>query len=155
MKQLPKAMRVDELLQTRRFYSWAKVYEINYRLLLKLVTELDALPDEVLLQGDESHVVTVSVVERCKFTTSITLRHDLKSHDLFVTNPSVKIRIYHDARLAEVVACQQGSKFFAVYPFILAKVPFQNEKRDVNLFLREWLNHCLAQGYRLENSALS
>ncbi len=148
-------MRLDNRVRIRRFYSWARVYEINYRLLLKLTQGLETLPDEVLLLSDDSHTVTVSVVERCKFTTSITLNHDLKSHDLFVVNPSVKIRIYHDARLAEVVACQQDSKFFAVYPFILAKVPFQNEKRDVNLFLREWLNHCLAQGYRLKNNSLS
>ncbi|MCF6235210.1 MAG: DUF1249 domain-containing protein [Gammaproteobacteria bacterium] len=140
-------MRLDDRVRVRRFYSWARVYEINHRLLLKLIPELKELPDEIFLLDGGSCTVAVSVVERCKFTTSITLSHDLKSHDLFVINPSVKIRIYHDARLAEVVACQQDSKFFAVYPFILAKVPFQNEKRDVNLFLREWLNHCLAQGY--------
>ncbi len=147
-------MRLYDQVRVRRFYSWARVYEINYRLLLKLIPGISELPDEVLLLGDDSYAVTVSVVERCRFTTSITLNHDLKSHDIFVVNPSVKIRIYHDARLAEVVACQQGSKFFAVYPFILAKVPFQNEKRDVNLFLREWLNHCLTQGYRLESNSL-
>ncbi len=143
-------MRFGYPFQVRRFYSWSKVYEINYRLLLKLMPDMSSLPDQFSLSGKDLRTVSFKVVERCKFTTSITITHDLQSNNLFVVNPSVKIRIYHDARLAEVVACQQGSKFFAVYPFILARIPFQNEKRDINLFLREWLNYCIRQKYSLE-----
>jgi uncharacterized protein YqiB (DUF1249 family) len=58
----------------------------------------------------------------------------------------MKVRIYHDARVAEVLACQGIHSFQPFYPYPNPKMLQPYEKRRVNYFLGEWLSHCSVMG---------
>ncbi|HBX56798.1 MAG TPA: DUF1249 domain-containing protein, partial [Pseudomonas sp.] len=56
----------------------------------------------------------------------------------------------HDARMAEVISAQSARRFRSIYPYPNAAMHQPDEKTQLNLFLGEWLSHCLACGHELE-----
>ena len=52
--------------------------------------------------------------------------------------------MYHDARMAEVVAVQNIARFEASYTYPNKHMHQKNEKEMVNQFLGEWLSFCLS-----------
>jgi uncharacterized protein YqiB (DUF1249 family) len=59
--------------------------------------------------------------------------------------PLMEVRLYHDAKVAEVLSCQRISKLEPSYEYPNLKMHQRNEKQMVNIFLAEWLQFCLQQ----------
>ena len=57
------------------------------------------------------------------------------------------MQVYHDARMAEVVSAEHARRFRGIYPYPNAAMHQPDEKAQLNLFLGEWLSHCLACGH--------
>ena len=60
--------------------------------------------------------------------------------------PSLTVRLYHDARVAEVCSSQQIFRFKARYDYPNKKLHQRDEKHQINQFLADWLRYCLAHG---------
>lgn len=88
----------------------------------------------------------IRLLELAKFTTTIKIEH-LSDEAGSWFRPQFEVRLYHDARLAEVVACQQIRRFKAVYDYPNTEMMQPDEKRQINLLLRDWLLLCQHQGY--------
>ncbi len=58
----------------------------------------------------------------------------------------MRVRIYHDASTAEVISRQGHRNVQARYPIFNPKMYHADEKKQVNLFLGEWLSLCLREG---------
>ena len=58
----------------------------------------------------------------------------------------LKVRLYHDTRCAEVIEFQGQRRFEAVYAYPNAKMRQPDEKAQLNRFLADFLNLCLAHG---------
>ncbi|MCF1426526.1 MAG: DUF1249 domain-containing protein [Shewanella sp.] len=56
-----------------------------------------------------------------------------------VPAPRILVRVYHDAKLAEVLSGQQISHFKAVYDYPNVRMYQRDEKYQVNVFLEELL----------------
>ena len=80
-----------------------------------------------------------------RFTT--TLQIELVDQHEHYFRPNFVVRLYHDARVAEVLACQQISRFKARYDYPNTDMLQPDEKRQINLLLRDWLKLCAVQGY--------
>lgn len=52
----------------------------------------------------------------------------------------MEVRLYHDAHLAEVLAYQSSRRFLAKYQYPNPKMLQVDEKQQLNLLLRDWLN---------------
>ena len=63
-----------------------------------------------------------------------------------ITATRIKVRLYHDARCAEVIEFQGQRRFESVYTYPNVKMRHPDEKAQVNRFLTEFLNLCLAHG---------
>jgi len=59
----------------------------------------------------------------------------------------LQVRLYHDARMAEVCVSQQISRLQPSYHYPNAKMHHRDEKEQCNHFLGEWLRFCLVHGY--------
>lgn len=59
--------------------------------------------------------------------------------------PVMEIRLYHDAKVAEVLSSQHTAKLEPSYEYPNIKMHQRNEKQMVNVFLAEWLHFCLQQ----------
>ena len=62
------------------------------------------------------------------------------------SSPEMIIRVYHDAKTAEVTSYQNHKYFKAVYPLPNPYMYQCDEKEQLNLFLAEWLNLCINDG---------
>lgn len=58
----------------------------------------------------------------------------------------MSVRLYHDARVAEVCSTQQIYRFKGRYDYPNKKLHQRDEKHQINQFLAEWLRYCLLQG---------
>jgi len=102
--------------------------------------------DSKVIQINEYEGYRIKLLELCKFTTTIKIEH-VSNTALGWLRPQFEVRLYHDARLAEVVSCQQVRRFKAVYDYPNLEMMQPDEKRQINLLLRDWLLLCQRQGY--------
>ena len=93
--------------------------------------------------------IRLEVLERSPYTTMVELSQQPEvpwNH-----KASLTIRLYHDARSAEVVE-YQGKRHFlrAVYDYPNADMRQPDEKAQINRFLGEYLALCLTHGIAVE-----
>jgi uncharacterized protein YqiB (DUF1249 family) len=121
--------------------------DANYLRLKKLfpdVGEADSASIGVDFNGARLEV-RLEVLERGPYTTLVKLS---QQPDVpFSRKASLTIRLYHDARSAEVVE-YQGRKHFlrAVYEYPNTDMRQPDEKAQINRFLGEYLSFCLTHG---------
>ncbi|PAU87619.1 cytoplasmic protein [Pseudomonas sp. WN033] len=123
------------------------VCEANYWRLLRLMPAM-ADQDERRIAVDtgdgQSQALVMRVLERCRYTSTLQLLHE-RVHEWLVP-PSMEVRLYHDAGMAEVVAAYNRRRFRGVYPYPNEQMLHPDEKYQLNLFLGEWLGHCQRHG---------
>ncbi len=102
--------------------------------------------DSQLIQINPEEGYRIRLMELCKFTTTIKIEH-VSQTALGWLRPQFEVRLYHDARLAEVISCQQMRRFKAVYDYPNLEMMQPDEKRQINMLLRDWLLLCQRQGY--------
>jgi len=119
--------------------------EQNYMRLRRLMGALgdaDQVRLQVGKQGEYS--VTLRVLERCRYTTEISLQQD-RLHSL-LAGPCLVVRLYHDARLAEVIEVSPFSRVSARHEYPNKAMHQRNEKQQWSHFLGEWLRHVQDHG---------
>jgi uncharacterized protein YqiB (DUF1249 family) len=65
----------------------------------------------------------------------------------WVTPPSMSVRLYHDASMAEVMSYQNQHRFEGRYQYPNPQMRLPDEKIQLNKFLADWLDHCLQHGH--------
>jgi len=132
--------------------------ESNYFLLTKLLFNKQAGEKENT--GDQhnffiSEQLSYSIVvkEVTRYTTLIHIAQNQCATNTHgnhnITNllsPRMVIRLYHDARMAEVNSSQHIRWLKPRYDYPNEKMHLPDEKQQVNQFLKEWLQLCLQQG---------
>jgi uncharacterized protein YqiB (DUF1249 family) len=125
--------------------------DANYLRLAKLFPDLkvqDAAAIGVDIHGTRLEV-RLEVVERSPYTTLVVLSQHPEipwSH-----KASLTIRLYHDARSAEVVEYQGRRHFLrAAYDYPNRDMRHPDEKAQINRFLGEYLALCLTHGVAAE-----
>lgn len=122
----------------------------NYHRLCRLLPDLDVpTPDDVAISfASPAPAVVLRVLDQCRYTTVVSVRQGALGPA--VADTRIKVRLYHDARCAEVIEFQ-GQRHFASrydYPNALMRQP--DEKVRINHFLRELLSLCLRHGVARE-----
>ena len=93
----------------------------------------------------ETVTVELSVLETFKYTHTLQIIQKPALVEWF-KSPIMVVRVYHDASTAEVISSQGHKNFEARYPLLNPKMYHSDEKKQVNLFLGEWLSLCLSEG---------
>ena len=124
--------------------------ELNYACLSRLLPSMASQGCRLALrwQAQALGVVSLEVTGASRYTSTIRLRQEQALPWLPV--PTLDVRAYHDAHMAEVVAAQNSRRLLARYPYPNACMHQPDEKSQLNLFLGEWLRHCLACGNEIE-----
>ncbi|MBA4503420.1 DUF1249 domain-containing protein [Marinobacterium marinum] len=126
--------------------------EANYLRLMKLLPDLDDCDrrDFQVVVENQRAVVSLVVDERFTYTTSVVVSQRYENASDWLTAPKLVVRLYHDARVAEVICARQRRQLSGVYPYPNRQMRQPDEKAQLNAFLGEWLGHCLAHGQQLE-----
>lgn len=123
-------------------YRPLELYDENFERLMALIPELRYLRGSVSFQNRRNLDLIVRVIEQTRFTTTLVMTLRLKVDSRWITDPSVTLRIYHDARAAEVVSYQNRSPRAPLYPYPNPAMYSRFEKRRVNEFLGKLLDFC-------------
>lgn len=124
--------------------------EANYVRLMRLLPDFDNCDErEFEIHWQDQHsVVRLQVEERFTYTTTVRVSH-LLEHD-WLKAPCLLVRMYHDARAAEVICIVRGKQLRGVYQYPNMDMRHPDEKAQLNQYLGEWLNHCLNHGHVTE-----
>lgn len=124
--------------------------DANYLRLAKLMPNLNDSDGRVfnVTLAAATLVVRFEVRERSRYTTVLEVTQDGGSGGL--QSMIMSVRLYHDAKSAEVIAYQNQRGFAAVYDYPNAKMRHRDEKAQVNRLLSEFLSMCLANGVSSE-----
>ena len=147
----------DELLpvswRSRRgdFVSLMTLYESNYVRLRNLVPALKAM------EGTHTSIVAgdcpllLRVEERGPYTTTLTLTYVFDTVAGQIADPDLQVRVYHDARVAEVLSCARWHRH-EVLASIKSELYCQLGERWLrNVMLNKWLDYCVERGHCFVN----
>lgn len=126
-----------------------ELYERNYAKLLELIPLLRHPELKCALAVNDGYTLRAELLERGPYCVLLHLRYGINDPAPWLRDLEMQVRLYHDARVAEVVAYQNHQHFRARYAIPNQAMLGRREKRQVNLFLAEWLSHCLEAGFRL------
>lgn len=127
-----------------------QVCELNYGRLLRLLPDCDTEDLQYQFNVSRSLHYTIKIIECSRYTS--TLEMSQKSHAGFeFLRPVVQVRLYHDAKMAEVLSSQNIGSLKPSYQYPNIKMYQRNEKEMVNIFLAEWLQFCLAQNNQAQS----
>jgi uncharacterized protein YqiB (DUF1249 family) len=118
--------------------------ENNYAYALKLLPDCDSenLSYEFMINDQLKY--EIKILDSARYTSTIMMSQMANNTPSFL-RPSMEIRLYHDAKVAEVLSCQKVSKLQPTYEYPNLNMHLRNEKQMVNVFLAEWLHFCLEQ----------
>lgn len=133
--------------------------EANYARIMRLLPELASVDRHefgVAMAGGLPLQFQIVVTERCKYTTMVDIEQlssdgqpcrgwQQEGH----LSPCFSLRIYHDARMAEVVSYNRHQRLKPSYDYPNDKMYHRDEKAQLNTFLGEWLSYCLQFGHAL------
>lgn len=102
------------------------------------------------VKAKRSLTTILEVIESFKYTSTIRIANieDPPSSDSasLYQSPEMLIRMYHDAKTAEVTSYQQARYIKAKYPLPNKGMYQADEKDQINFFLSEWLSFCQKEG---------
>jgi len=119
--------------------------ESNYARLMQLFPDYETANSREF-QLSSGARVCIEVVERCRYTTLINVSQK-GGANAWLSAPRFDVRVYHDARMAEVTAFQSQRQIAGRYDYPNPAMHARDEKAQQNVFLAEWLSHCLHQGH--------
>ena len=123
--------------------------EVNYMLLLRILGDREQVGEQRCFFISDFLSYRVKVSEVTKYTTLVTIYQETNIHgynlaELF--RPKMVVRLYHDARVAEVISNQDVQQIKPRYDYPNDKMHLPDEKQQVSYFLKEWLQLCLQLG---------
>ena len=133
-----------EDVRPRSFVSLMDLYESNYIRLRKLLPEPHNV-EPALISKVAGHLdLYLNITEQSRFTTTLYLSYCFPTEHGLKMEPNMKIKIYHDAGVAEAMAghLHHGRLILDNLPADALK-----EKWLLNRFLNRWLGYCLRQGH--------
>jgi uncharacterized protein YqiB (DUF1249 family) len=134
------------------FTALMDLYENNYIHIRRLLPVMPSARIECVSRVAGGLDLHLRIVERCRYTSELILTYQFGQDDgAMIAEPNLRIRVYHDARQAEVMAAHpRHHPTFAVDALARDRAhdaPLFTRWR-INRFLYKWLGYCLRQGHR-------
>ena len=120
----------------------------NYEKIFRLIPEILNLKDNAVGLASNNKTLHLQIIEQTAYTLTIELSHCFNSQPDELLLPAVRIRIYLDAQLAEVLSDHARPSVTQVYKDFGLCREIMNYKWRLNFFLQKWLDHCLTKDYR-------
>ncbi len=139
-----------EDVEPRGFVSLMDLYENNYLRFKKLVPDVQALQQHAYSSIKGCMGLHLSVIERSRYTTTLRMTYHFTEGSKLHAEPDLKIRVYHDAGLVEVMA---GHLKHGRHKLDHLPADAKLYKWRLNRFLYKWLGFCLHQGHKFSQGS--
>jgi len=126
-----------------------ELYETNYIYLRRLAPRLRVGADHAVSRLKDGVDLHLRVLDRHRYTTSVGLTHYFHAGSGGEVLPNLRVRIYHDARVAEVMPDSDLAAFAPWRRGHRPEVGTLGWRWEVNRFLNRWLRYCLGEGHAM------
>ncbi|WP_253481510.1 DUF1249 domain-containing protein [Natronocella acetinitrilica] len=133
-------------IPSRSFATLMELYEGNYILMRRLAPSLRHLQDSNISRVDGTVDLHLRVHERSPYTTTVSMTHYFDLEEGAV-EPDLLLRVYHDARVAEVMP-ETPVERFRLWNGDQPDPRSLEWRWEMNRFLNRWLRYCLGEGHR-------
>jgi len=136
----------------RSFVALMGLYESNYIRFGWLAGELLALEGQhrSMVAGDCDLLLTLT--ERSPYTSTVNLTYLLPGADGESQFPDMRVRVYHDAHLAEALEWA-GTHSQPVLKALRSHAERELDQRWArNVMLNKWLEYCVERGHRFSSA---
>jgi len=136
----------------RSFVALMGLYESNYIRLGWLAGHLEALDGthRSVVAGDCD--LLLMLTDRSPYTSTVNLTYLLPGADGEVAVPDLRVRVYHDARLAEAQEWA-GTHTQPVLKALRSHAERELDQRWArNVMLNKWLEYCVERGHRFSSA---
>lgn len=130
------------------FVSLMSLYESNYIRLGWLIPRLQDIETTCVSSVAGDCPLHLRIDERAKYTTTLTLTYLFDDGAMRVADPDLQIRVYHDARLAEVQACARWHRHAMLQAIRSELARALGDRWLRNVMLNKWLDYCVDRGHR-------
>ncbi len=137
------------LVPRRSFAGLMALYESNYHRLAQLIEPLDDPPARARSHVVADPVLHLETLERCRYTATLRLTYWFDSEHGLLPDPDLVVRIYQDARMAEVTSCCEFHRHRLLRPWVTPGGEEIQERWARNQMFYKWLEFCLEKGHRL------
>jgi uncharacterized protein YqiB (DUF1249 family) len=139
------------------FVSLMSLYESNYIRLHWLIPRLESIAASAISTVAGDCPLHVRIEERSRYTTTLTLTYVFAAPDAMsmtaVHDPDLQIRVYHDARLAEVQSCARWHRHTVLESIRSEFARALGDRWLRNVMLNKWLDYCVERGHRFNQPA--
>lgn len=129
---------------TPDFPEMMRLNETNYAQLRRLLPRDEQEGATITYQINGARY-RLTIEESTRYTTRVNICQIAPAVSYW-SLPTMSVRLYHDAMVAEVCSTQQIYRFKARYDYPNKKLHQRDEKHQINQFLADWLRYCLAHG---------
>lgn len=132
------------------FRALMAIYESNWRRLLRLLgpTHMREMPAEVVSAVPDDLDLHLIVLERSPYTTTFRLTYFFDDSSESDADPDLVVRVYHDARMAEVLHCRRIHHHHRLLGRFMTNAHNELARRwQRNILLNKWLEYCLERGH--------
>lgn len=129
--------------------------EANYFKLLRLIPGLFSVEHTALGTANKKIALQIRILERNPYTLTIELNHRFNQNFEIRFAPAIRIRIYLDAKSAEVLRDYIRSDVHKVIKNPKQSTAIMDYKWRLNYFLSKWLDHCLQADYQFQTQELT
>lgn len=131
--------------------------ELNYRRLLGLCPDLQVADRHTFAVDDPGNTgrrrrFVVRVLERAPYTLELEIAEQTHALVPWLNMPLMRVRLYRDAGLAEVVSFDGVRRVYPRYVYPNRQMHQPDEKAQWNRFLSEWLALVADAGYAESSS---
>ena len=128
-------------------YWLAKLCEANFERLVRLIPDMAGMTTYSVAHAHGKPSLHVQLLEHSPYTVTLELSHCFSKGFELLLEPAVKIRVYFDARAAEVLSDHARPKIHQAFGRSGNAREVLDYKWSLNYFLSQWLDHCLANHY--------
>lgn len=130
------------------FVSLMTLYESNYIRLSWLAPHVEQMTGTMTSQVEGDCALRLRVEESTRYTTTFTLTYVFADDAGEHTAPDLQVRVYHDARLAEVLDCAPAHRHLELESIRSQLARNLNDRWRRNVMLNKWLDYCFERGHR-------
>ena len=135
------------------FVSLMSLYESNYIRLGWLIEDLSVVDGPIVSSVAGDCPLHLKVEDRGRYTTTLTLTYMFDGDAEPLADPDLQIRVYHDARLAEVQSSARWHRHAMLESMRSSLARALGERWLRNIMLNKWLDYCVERGHRFATLA--
>ena len=135
------------IVKPRSFVGLMALYESNYLRLLRVLPELEQLDGCFRSRVAGDCDLHLEVLERCRYTVTLSLTYHLKTDDGLILDPDITVRAYLDGRLAEAMMVGNRQRHMVLRKFLDEHHRELDLRWRRNIVLNKWLEYLSDQGH--------